>query len=153
MNLRKRRKFSLSKQKKIKRKTKQEAKEWPREPSDHSISKIDKFDYSERNSNEAEYPFVNIRTPEDTARYLESQSPDIQKGSGPNGESLIETLTEDCQSNMISNLSKLTKKNVLNRLSQSKEICFEEKNKGGVRASRETRVRKFGENKRVRTSR
>jgi hypothetical protein len=77
----------------------------------------------------------------------------IERRRDEKKDSLLKTLPEDNQSNMISNLSKLTEKNILNQLSQSKELfTVERKNKGST-VTRETKIKKFGVEKKMFNSR
>ena len=145
MNLRKRRKFSIGKAEEKKRKTKRLIDDWLNSSAkdgknstftpptnSQKISEI-KQKIEEPLFDERRSPFANMDTPEEMSQRRES---------------LVDTLTEDDQSNMISNLSKLTQKNILNRLSESKDlITVEKKNKGSF-ITRETRVRRVGDSRR-----
>lgn len=89
--------------------------------------------------------YINYRTNEEIEEHL--------KMVGSQRDSLLNSMPKDDQSHMISNLSKLTQKNILNRVSQSKDLfTVERKNKGST-VSRETKVKKFGAKKKVFTSR
>jgi hypothetical protein len=153
LKLRKRRRFSLSKRRSSNKKKKM--KNWLRESSPekihHSIPQPNTEQQYSNEMNVSYNEFINIQTPDETTEYMRSGNRGVEDSLGKNIKtqkaSLIDTLTVNDQSQMISNLSKLTKKNVINRLSQSKDLFSLERNKKSVTVSRETRVKKFGADK------
>jgi hypothetical protein len=158
LKLCKRRKFSLSKKRESKKQNKLD--NWLRESSPgkihQSVPKSNMNLYS--NQGHEDYnEFINIQTPDETTDYIGSGSGEMKNSSRRHPptqkESFIDTLTEDDQSQMISNLSKLTKKNVINRLSQSKDVFSIERKKKAITVSRETRVKQFGADKKNKTNR
>ena len=152
LNLFKRRKFSLNKKKDFTYSKRKPKKNWLKNQSQdqkpQSMPKHKQLKDSGEQVFGDDQHFVNLRTPDGTASYVNSGSlgqPDHSDGRRKTQrESFMDTLTKVDQSQMISNLSKLTKKNVINRLSQSKDLfSMDRKNKDST-FSRETRVKRFG---------